>query len=144
MVIQAVVVAIGVRETGETCVLGVAVGASETEAFWVEFCRQLVARRLQRGAAGDLRRPRGPQGRPGSVLRRRQLAAVHHAFPAQRGGRLLTQDAPAVLALGKTVFAQPTQQAAKAAVDQVLERLEPTVPQAAATLRHRGSAAKRG
>jgi len=29
------------------CVLGVAVGASETEAFWVEFCRQLVARGLR-------------------------------------------------------------------------------------------------
>jgi putative transposase len=47
IVSQAVVVAMGMRETGEKCVLGVAVGASETEAFWLEFCRSLVARRLR-------------------------------------------------------------------------------------------------
>jgi transposase-like protein len=46
IVSQAVVVAIGVRETGEKEVLRVTVGASETEAFWVESCRQLVARGL--------------------------------------------------------------------------------------------------
>src|ERR1019366_8482633 len=43
---QAVVVAMAIRESGEKCVLGVAVGASETEAFWLEFCRSLVARGL--------------------------------------------------------------------------------------------------
>ena len=35
------------RESGEKSVLGVAVGASETEAFWLEFCRTLVARGLR-------------------------------------------------------------------------------------------------
>jgi hypothetical protein len=39
-------VAMAIRESGEKCVLGVAVGASETEAFWREFCRSLVARGL--------------------------------------------------------------------------------------------------
>ena len=38
---------IGVRSTGEKSVLGVAIGASETEAFWLQFCRDLVARGLQ-------------------------------------------------------------------------------------------------
>ena len=46
IVSQAVVVAMAIRESGEKCVLGVAVGASETEAFWREFCRSLVARGL--------------------------------------------------------------------------------------------------
>jgi transposase-like protein len=40
-----------------------------------------------------------------------------------------------VLALVKTIFAQPNQEAAEAAVAQVLERLEPTAPKAAAMLR---------
>ncbi len=44
-------------------------------------------------------------------------------------------EAPAVLALVKTIFAQPNQEATKEAVAQVLERLEPTVPKAAAMLR---------
>jgi transposase-like protein len=39
-----VVVAVGVRDTGEKSILGVAVGASETEAFWLDFCRRLVGR----------------------------------------------------------------------------------------------------
>ena len=46
VVSQAAVVAIGVRATGEKSVLGVAIGASETEAFWLQFCRDLVARGL--------------------------------------------------------------------------------------------------
>jgi hypothetical protein len=43
---QAVVVAIGVRETGEREVIGFALGTAESEAFWLEFLRRLVARGL--------------------------------------------------------------------------------------------------
>ena len=42
----ATVIAIGVRSMGEKCVLGVAVGPSETESFWLEFLRSLLARGL--------------------------------------------------------------------------------------------------
>ena len=101
IVSQAVVVAIGVRETGEKCVLGVAVGASETEAFWVEFCRQLVGPGAARSAVGHLRRPRGAQVRPGTVLHRGQLAALHGALPAQRNGRLLPPGRPSGAGAGE-------------------------------------------
>jgi transposase-like protein len=47
IVSQAVVIAVGVRETGEKCILGVAVEGSETEAFWRQFCRSPLARGLQ-------------------------------------------------------------------------------------------------
>lgn len=43
---MAVVVAIGVRSTGEREVLGLDVGASEEGAFWLQFLRSLVARGL--------------------------------------------------------------------------------------------------
>ncbi len=42
IVSQAAVVAVGVRDTGEKSVLGLAVRGSETEAFWLEFCRSLA------------------------------------------------------------------------------------------------------
>lgn len=43
----AAVIAIGICETGERRVLGLATGASETEAFWSEFLRSLVGRGLK-------------------------------------------------------------------------------------------------
>lgn len=47
VVSQAVVIAIGVRQSGEREVLGVEVGASEDGAFWLQFLRSLVARGLR-------------------------------------------------------------------------------------------------
>ena len=43
---KAVVIAYGVHESGRREILGVDVGAAETEAFWTEFVRSLVARGL--------------------------------------------------------------------------------------------------
>ena len=45
------VIAIGVRETGEWEVLGFALGASEEEAFWLDFRRGLVRRGLGLGCS---------------------------------------------------------------------------------------------
>jgi len=47
IVSQALVIATGVRENGEREVLGFALGASEEEAFWVDFLRSLVRRGLK-------------------------------------------------------------------------------------------------
>ncbi len=41
------VIAIGVRETGERDVLGFSLGASEEYAFWMDFLRSLFRRRLK-------------------------------------------------------------------------------------------------
>jgi len=46
VVSQAVVIAIGVRASGEREILGLDVGASEDGAFWLQFLRGLVARGL--------------------------------------------------------------------------------------------------
>jgi len=48
IVSKAVVIAIGVRESGEREILGVEIGGSEDEAFWTQFLRSLVARGLIR------------------------------------------------------------------------------------------------
>ena len=84
IVSQAAVVAVGVRDSGEKSVLGLAIGASETEAFWLEFCRSLVAAWAERRAAGHLRRPRGTAQRLVPGVRRGHLAALQGALPAQR------------------------------------------------------------
>jgi putative transposase len=44
---KAVVIAYGVHETGRREILGIDVGAAETEAFWTAFLRSLVARGLR-------------------------------------------------------------------------------------------------
>jgi putative transposase len=47
IVSQAVVIAIGVRTSGDREILGFDVGASEDEAFWLQFLRQLKQRGLK-------------------------------------------------------------------------------------------------
>jgi putative transposase len=44
---KCVVIAYGVHETGRREILGIDVGESETEAFWTEFLRSLIARGLR-------------------------------------------------------------------------------------------------
>jgi len=44
---KAVVIAYGVHESGRREILGIDVGEAETEAFWTEFVRSLIARGLQ-------------------------------------------------------------------------------------------------
>jgi transposase-like protein len=135
IVSQAVVVAMGVRETGEKCVLGVAVGASETEAFWLEFCRSLVARGL-RGVqlvisdAHEGLRSALAQCFAGASWQRCTVHFLRNVVAA-----CSRQDAPAVLALVKTVLAQPSQPAASQAISQALELLEPRYPKVARLLR---------
>ena len=136
IVSQAVVVAVGVRDTGEKSILGVAVGASETEAFWLDFCRRLVARGL-RGVqlvisdAHEGLRSALAQCFAGAAWQRCRVHFLRNAVvPVQR------QHAPAVLAVLKTVFMQPTADGAKAAVDHALSVLEPRYPKVAELLRN--------
>jgi putative transposase len=46
VVSKALVIALGVHETGRREIVGLDVGAAETEAFWTDFLRSLVARGL--------------------------------------------------------------------------------------------------
>jgi putative transposase len=128
MVSQAVVVAMAIRESGEKCVLGVAVGASETEAFWLEFCRSLVAR----GLSGVLLVISDAHEGLRSALAQCFAGASWQRYPVHFLRNVVAacsrQDAPAVLALVKTVCAQPGQQAASQAISQALKLLEPAIP----------------
>ncbi len=109
IVSQAAVVAVGVRDTGQKSVLGLAIGASETESFWLEFCRSLARRRLSgvqlviSDALEGLRSALS-QVFAGATWQRCKvhfLRNVANAFPKLH--------APAVLAVVKSIFLQPTE-----------------------------------
>ncbi|MGH7749233.1 MAG: IS256 family transposase, partial [Candidatus Dormibacteria bacterium] len=135
IVSQAVVVAVGVRETGEKSILGVAIGASETEAFWLEFSRHLLARGL---TGVQLVISDAHQGLRNALVAcfagaSWQRCKVH--FLRNVAASVPKQHAGAVLAVIKTVFTQPSAEGAKAAVEHALGVLEPRFPRVAAHLR---------
>ena len=121
---QAAVVAVGVRETGEKSVLGLAVGASETEAFWLDFCRGLARRGLHGvqlviSDAHEGLRSALAQVFAGATWQRCKVHMLRNVVAA-----VPKQHAPAVLAVVKSIFLQPTREAAKDAVDHTLAVLE--------------------
>ena len=132
---KATVVAMGVRDSGEKCILGIAVGASETEAFWMEFCRSLLARGLTgvllaiSDAHEGLRKAIAACFAGASW----QRCKVH--FLRNVAAAVTKQQMPAVLAVVKTIFLQPTPDTARSAVQHALTVLEPTHPKVAQLLR---------
>ena len=80
---MAVLIAVGVKRTGEREVLGVDVGPAEDLEFWRAFLRQLVSRGPARGSAGHLRQPPGPQAGSRRDPGRSHLAALSRPLHAQ-------------------------------------------------------------
>ena len=62
IVAKAVTIAVGVNGDGRREVLGMDIGCSEAETFWLEFLRKLARPRLARCETGDLRRACRPEG----------------------------------------------------------------------------------
>ena len=135
IVSQAAVVAVGVRDTGEKSVLGLAVGASETEAFWLEFCRSLSRRGLSGvqlviSDAHEGLRSALSQVFAGATWQRCKVHFLRNVASA-----VPKLHAPAVLAVVKSIFLQPTRETARDAVNHALNVLEPRFPSVAAKLR---------
>ena len=135
IVSQAAVVAVGVRETGEKSVLGLAIGASETEAFWLEFCRSLARRGLSGvqlviSDAHEGLRSALSQVFAGAAWQRCKVHFLRNAASA-----VPKLHAPAVLAVVKSIFLQPTRETSRDAVNHALNVLEPRFPAVAAKLR---------
>ena len=134
IVSQAAVVAVGVRDSGEKSVLGLAVGASETEAFWLEFCRSLSRRGLSGvqlviSDAHEGLRSALSQVFAGATWQRCKVHFLRNVASA-----VPKLHAPAVLAVVKSIFLQPTRETSRDAVNHALTVL-------GATLSRRGSQA---
>lgn len=125
---MALVVATGVRETGEREVLGVDVGLSEDAAFWTQFLRSMVARGLKGVKLVVSDAHLGLRQAIDKVL----VGASWQRCRVHFMRTLLVQVPKAtqsmVAALVRTIFAQPDQGAAKAQLAHVVQSLQPRFP----------------
>jgi len=129
----AVTIAVGVNSDGRREVLGVAVGASEAETFWLEFLRKLK----RRGLAGvKLAISDAHEGMKAAAARvfqatwqRCRVHFMRNALAhAGRSGRRV------VSAFVATAFAQDDAEAAKTLWRQVADQVRPKRPKLAALL----------
>jgi transposase-like protein len=134
VVAKAVVLATGVRSSGEREVLGLDVGPTEDGAFWLQFLRGLVARGLA-GVRLVISDAHG--GLKGAI------AAVLHGAGWQRCRVHFVRNVLAVVpkaagemvaATIRTVFAQPDAQGARETWRRVADGLRGRFPRAAALL----------
>jgi putative transposase len=131
---MAVVIAAGVRETGEREILAIDIGASEEETFWRAFLRGLV----QRGLRGvELVISDGHEGL------RTAIAAVLAGAGWQRCRVHLVRNVLSHVPKGdkslvsvalRMIFSQPNQEAARQQLAEVVTSMEPRWPTAAQVL----------
>ena len=134
IVSMAVVIAIGVKESGERCILDLDIGASEEGAFWTSFVRRLVERGLRGVELAISDAHLGVQEAIRTVLvgASWQRCRVHTmrnilAHVPQR-------DKSLVVAAIRTIFAQPNAQEAKRQLNEVVTTLSERWAKAATVL----------
>lgn len=132
---MALVIAVGVRESGEREVLGLDVGPSEDGAFWTAFLRHLVARGLggvqlvisdaHLGLQEAIRTVLG-----GATWQRCRVHFMRNLLAYVPKGLQSM-----VSALVRTIFAQPDQKAARGQLGKVVENLHTRFPRVTQLLR---------
>lgn len=131
VVSKAVVIAVGVRESGEREVLGVDIGPSEDGAFWLAFLRGLVARGLRGVRLVTSDAHEGLKTAIASVLHDAgwQRCRVH--FVRNATAHVPRSASQLVAATIRTVFAQPEAQRARAGWRQVADSFRERWPRLA-------------
>jgi putative transposase len=130
---KALVIAYAVHESGRREVIGIDIGETETEAFWVAFLRELVARGLSgvRLAISDEH-----QGLKAAICRVLacpwQRCTVH--FVRNMHGHCRRDERGLVSAALREIFAAPDAGVAGERFGTVLERFRATVPKVAELL----------
>jgi len=131
---MALVIAIGVSATGEREILGMALGASEEAAFWTEFLRALVRRGLQGVELVISDAHEGLKEALGAVLAGATWQRCRVHLMRNVLAHVPKGDKAMVAVAIRTVFAQPSQEAARQQLAEVVRVMEPRWPQAAAVL----------
>lgn len=130
---KALVIAYAVHETGRREVIGIDIGETEAEAFWVEFLRGLVARGL---ASVRLAISDGHQGLKAAIERVLacpwQRCTVH--FVRNMHGHCRRDERGLISAALREIFDAPDAGAARERFGAVLERFAGTVPKVAELL----------
>ncbi len=130
----ALVIAIGVNEAGERDVLGFALGASETEAFWLEFLRSLVQRGLQGVQLVISDAHEGLKAAVAQVLSGASWQRCRVHFMRNLLSHIPRGDQAIVAAALRTIFAQPDQEAAGRQLQAVYDAMATRWPKAAEVL----------
>ncbi len=131
---QAVVIAIGVRESGERAVLGLDIGPSEDGAFWLQFLRSLVARGLRGVQLVVSDAHAGLTSAIAAVLGGASWQRCRVHFVRNVLALVPKSAAQMVAASIRTVFAEPDAEQARAQWRKVRDSLAGRFPRVAALL----------
>ncbi len=134
IVSQALVIATGVRENGEREVLGFALGASEEEAFWLDFLRSLVRRGLKGVQLVTSDAHEGLKKALGKVLAGVSWQRCRMHFMRNLLAHVPRGDKSIVAAAVRTIFAQPDRQAAGVQLAEAVQAMQRRWPKAAERL----------
>ena len=131
VVSMAVVIAIGVKATGEREVLGLDVGHSEDGAFWTQFLRGLVARGLSGVKLVISDAHEGLKGAIAAVLQGAAWQRCRVHFVRNALALVPKTAAQMVAATIRTVFVQPDPVSAREQWRRVAESFRPRFPRLA-------------
>ena len=134
IVSKAVVIAIGVRETGEREILGVEIGGSEDEAFWTQFLRSLVARGLTGVELVVSDAHEGLKAALGKVLSGASWQRCRVHFMRNVLAHVPKGDKSMAAAGIRTIFAQRSAEAAHQQLAEVAKAMQPRWSRAAEVL----------
>jgi putative transposase len=134
IVTLAAVIAIGVCETGERRVLGLATGASESEPFWSEFLRSLVGRGLKGVQLVISDSHQGLKTAISRVLNGATWQRCRVHCMRNLLAHVPQRDKSLVAALVRMVFAQPNRQVAGQQLAETVKLMERRWPKAAELL----------
>lgn len=134
IVSMAVVIAIGVKETGEREVLSFRVGASETEEFWVEFLRDLVRRGLKGVQLVISDAHEGLKGAIAQVLTGTTWQRCRVHFMRNVLAHVPRREKSMVAAGLRTIFVQSDLESAKKQMAAVVDAMVSRWPKAAETV----------
>ena len=134
IVSQAVVTAIGVRESGEREILGLEIGGSEDEAFWTQFLHSLVARGLTGVELLISDAHEGLKAAMAKVLSGASWQRCRVHFMRNVLAHVPKGDKSMAAAAIRTIFAQPHAEAAHEQLAEVAKAMEPRWSQAAEVL----------
>ena len=128
---QAMVIAIGVRETGERDVLGFSLGASEEYAFWMDFLRSLIRRGLKGVELVTSDAHEGLKAAIREVLAGSSWQRCRVHFMRNVLANIPKGSKAVVAAAIRTIFAQPDREAAGQQVSEVVKAMQSRWPKAA-------------
>lgn len=131
IVSQALIVAIGVRETGEREILGLTLGASEEYAFWLDFLRSLSRRGLQGVELVTSDAHEGLKAAIQHVLTNATWQRCRVHFMRNVLAHIPKGSKSMVAAALRTIFAQPDREAAGEQLVEVVKAMRDRWPKAA-------------